>query len=240
MSYDRRRLYENNESWEKDVPADLIPAIKHLRNSFEDFDHACGYITKKICYSSLHNERVDDPHCDYLACVLHIWLIKARNGDFLGKRFEALARQQTLPAIFKASSDLYRDAVTVQALVIFEQLRQIGRANEERLGIPHLEWAAAQTAHLIRSRTQTIKMWVTDACNKYVYDPEEEPDEMVFWRKWQAPEFVIMEPSGSAPYDPARTWKRQNCETSLKWLNSFAQDAPYRIRDNECVGGGRT
>ena len=67
---------------------------------------------------------------------------------------------------FKAFFDLYLDGMSVQALLIFKELVEIGRANENRLAIPYLDWAEAQTKHLIRSNTHRIRIWVRDVCDK--------------------------------------------------------------------------
>lgn len=192
MSNERQGLYENTGPWEKDVPADLIPAIKHLRKSFEDAHWGCGRTTQIFCYSLLHNERVDDPAKEYLNYLMHV---KAGVGPAATQRFHESIKLGTPPAIFKAFYDLYLEAMSVQALAIFKELAEIGLANESRLAKPHLEWAEAQTKHLIRSENHRIRNWVRDVCDKQVYDPKEDPEEQIFWRKWQAPMFLIMKPS---------------------------------------------
>jgi hypothetical protein len=101
MSNDRRRLYENTGPWEKDVPADLIPAIKHLRKSFEDAHWGCGQSTLKYCYSLLHTEAADDPDKQYLNFLL---LLKTRVGTLAAKGFDDLLGKKTLPAFFRAFS----------------------------------------------------------------------------------------------------------------------------------------
>jgi hypothetical protein len=198
MSNGRERLYENTGPWEKDVPADLIPAIKHLRKSFEDAHWGCGQSTKKYCYSLLHAEAADDPGKEYLNYLV---LVKSRVGAFTAKGFDDLVWQKTLPAFFRAFFDLYLEALSVQVLQIFKDLAEIGQANESRLTAPYLEWAEAQTKHLIRSQNHLIRIWVKDVCDKHVYDPNEDFEERIFWRKWQAPMFLVMRPSRFQPYD---------------------------------------
>ncbi|MEO6815670.1 MAG: hypothetical protein ABI177_03135 [Edaphobacter sp.] len=221
MSNERRNLYENShEPWEKNVPTDLIPAIKHLRKSFDRLHWGCGQSTQKYCYSLLHDETADDPDKEYLNYLLGV---KARIGAAAAERFNHLLEQKTLPASFKAFFDLYLDGMTVQALKIFKDLTEIGRANETRLGMPHLEWAEAQTKHLIRSGTHNIRIWVKDACDKQIYDPNDDSEERIFWRKWQAPMFLVMRPSKHKPYDEVTVWERNECETSSHLLESFAE-----------------
>ena len=45
-------MYENTEPWDKSVPPDLIPAIKHLRKSFDEAYWKCGRITEILCFRS--------------------------------------------------------------------------------------------------------------------------------------------------------------------------------------------
>jgi hypothetical protein len=144
-------------------------------------------------------------------------------GEAATHRFHYLAKEGTHPAIFRAFFDLYLEGVSVQALLIFKEFVEIGRGNENRLAIPYLEWAEAQTKHLIRSHAHLIDIWVRDVCDKHIYDPNEDMEEQVFWRKWQAPLFVIMTPSLYTPYDAAAVWDRKDAESSSKLLQHFAQ-----------------
>ncbi len=221
MSDKRQSRYENTGPWEENVPADLIPAIKHLRKSFDDLHWGCGRSTAKYCYSLIHDETADDPDKEYLNYLLGV---KTRIGTAAAERFNHLLEQKTFPAQFKAFFYLYLDGMTVQALKVFKDLTEIGRANETRLGMPHLEWAEAQTKHLIRAGTHKIRIWIKDACDKQIYDPGDDPEERIFWRKWQAPMFLVMRPSKYKPYDEVTVWERNDSETSSQLLESFVDD----------------
>jgi hypothetical protein len=220
MSNGRERLYENTGPWEKDVPEDLIPAIKHLRKSFEDAHWGCGQTTQVFCYSLLHNETVDDPAKEYLNYLMHM---KARVGPAATQRFHESIKLNTPSAIFKGFYDLYLEGMSVQALAIFKKLTEIGLANESRLTQPHLEWAEAHTRHLIRSKNHVVKIWVRDVCDRHVYDPNEDPEEQIFWKKWQAPMFPVMKPSLYQTYEAARVWDRKDAESSLQLLEHFTE-----------------
>jgi hypothetical protein len=220
MSNGRERLYENTGPWEKDVPADLIPAIKHLRKSFEDAHWGCGQTTRVFCYSLLHDETVEDPAKEYLNYLMHM---KARVGPAATLRFHESIKLSTPSAIFKGFYDLYLESMSVQALAIFKELTEIGLANEARLAEPHLEWAEAQTRHLIRSKNHVLRIWVRDVCDKQVYEPNEDLEERIFWRKWQAPMFLIMKPSLYQPYEAARAWERKDAESSSQLLDHFTE-----------------
>src|ERR1700733_2449048 len=220
MSNGRERLYENIGPWEKDVPADLIPAIKHLRKSFEDGHWGCGQTTQVFCYSLLHDEKVDDPGKEYLNYLMHM---KARVGPAATLRFHEAIKLSTPSAIFKGFYDLYLESMSVQALAIFKELAEISLANVSRLAKPHLEWAEAQTTRLIRSENHHIRNWVRDVCDKHVYNPNEDPEEQIFWRKWQAPMFLVMKPSLYQTYEAARVWDKKDAESSLQLLEHFTE-----------------
>jgi hypothetical protein len=199
----------------------LVTAIKALRKSFDDAHWGCGITTEAFCYSLLHHEAVDDPAKEYINYLMHI---KARVGPAATQRFHDLIKLGTPPAIFKGFYDLYLDGVGVEALIIFKELAEIGRANEKRLGKPHLEWAAAQAKHMIRSHNHELDIWVRDVCDKQPYDPNEDNDEKIFWLKWQAPRLLIMKPSRFQPYVAGADWERLDAETSLSLRKAFAEN----------------
>jgi hypothetical protein len=217
---------ETAEPWDKSVPLDLIPAIKHLRKSFDDAHWGCGETTRIFCYSLLHNEIVNDPAKEHFNFIRYM---KARVGLAAARRFNDLVREATAPAIFKAFYDLYLENMSVQALLIFREFTEIGRANDKRLGSPYLEWAEAQTKHMVRSHTHLIEIWVRNVCDKQVYDPNDDDEELIFWRKWRAPMLVVMKPSRQRPYDAATTWERKDAKASAQWLKSFANDYVLRL-----------
>lgn len=147
--------YHNTESWEMTVPADLIAAVEHLRRSFEDAHWGFRGTTQKYCFAELHGLVIDDPAKEYLNYLMYM---KVRFGAAATQRFHDLIKRGTSPAIFKAFFDLYIDGVTVQALLIFEELKEVGRANHKQLAANYLDWAEAQTKHLIRSNFHLIPM----------------------------------------------------------------------------------
>jgi hypothetical protein len=216
------------ESRETSVPADLVSPINHLRKSFEDAHWGCGQTTKAFCYAALHNETVDDPAKEHIHYLAHI---KAMVGPAATRRFHGLARTGAAPSVFKAFYDLYLNGVRVQALKNFRDLVEIGRTNEQRLGTPHLKWAESQSKQIIRSHAYDIKMWVQSVCDQQVYDPKDDTGELIYWRKWQAPLLVVMTPSRFRPYDAATAWERADAETSMRWLDAFAELYVQHLED---------
>jgi hypothetical protein len=213
-----KRLFDRCQEiieWRENVPADLIPAVEHLRRSFDWAHWNCGRITEILGFSLLHRNEADDETSDYVSPLMQL---KATIGTAATYRFNDLVRQGTPSAIFKAFYDLYIDGVTVQALAIFRELAAIGRANQMCLSTPHLEWAELQAKHMIRSEMHLIGIWVREVCDRRCIL---KPDSL--WTDWQAPFLVIMRPSRFQPYDAATAWDRADVETSSGWLKSFAE-----------------
>ena len=214
-------MYDDTKPWEKNLPADLLPATKALRKSFDDAHWSFGLTTQRICYSQLHQDAVHEELSEY---VRHLQHLKIVVGPAATQHFRETFAMGTPPAIFKAFYDLYIVGVSLQSLAIFKELIEIGRVNEARLNAPHLEWAHSMTMELVKYHAYRIEMWVKDVCDKHVYDPNEDSDEMIYWRKWQAPMLIVMKPSRYMPYDPATVWERNDIETSQRWLESFAEN----------------
>jgi hypothetical protein len=212
-------MYEDYEPWENGVPADLVPAMKHLRDRFNYAHFEFGLVTRLLCYSQLHkNASQQEDLSDYAKALVQL---KARIGLAASQRFNETFAQGTPSAIFKSFLDFYLEGLSVEALLIYEKLVEIGRANEGRLGFSHLEWAEKQTKHLIRSNTHHIDIWVTEVCDTHPYVPAEEIEDQLETTKWQAPRFLIMRPSRYEAYDAAREWERVDSETSRQWRKMF-------------------
>ena len=214
-------MFEYERSLDEAIPADLLPSIKHIRREFDDAHWSCERTTLRFCYGRLHGEQVEDPTNDYFKCLMHI---KAKVGPFATQNFHDLLNAGTEPALFKAFYDLLRESMSVTALHLFGDLTEIARGKEHRLSSPPLEWAEAQMQNIIRYHKHRIRTWVRSVCDKQPYDPTDESDEIFFWRKWQAPNFVVMTPSRSQPYDGNTTWERNDPEKSSRWLDLFADD----------------
>ena len=197
----------------------LIPAVKRLRKSFDDAHSEWGTNTQNFCYALLHGGSLHEPANAYSDYLTHI---NTKLGTPATQRFEYMLAQGTPPAILTGFYELYIGGTSIQALIIFKELIAIGRANEERLTIPYLDWAVAQTSHVIRHHTDRIELWIKDVCDKRVYDPSEELEERLFWRKWQAPMLLMMQPFWRMPYHPSKDWERMDAEASAATIELIA------------------
>jgi hypothetical protein len=147
--------------------------------------------------------------------------LKLMVGPDATKRFVHLLKEGTPPAIFKAFYDLYLDGTLVRALSIFQNLVEIGQANEQYFIASHLEWAAWQTQHLIRSKIHCIDIWIRDVCDPPKYDFAGDD---IFFKKWQAPQLLIMRPSRFRPYVSALNWERLDADRSLSLRRDLSEN----------------
>jgi hypothetical protein len=222
---------QGSERWDKNVPASLIPAIKHLRQTFEMVHCNFGLLTESLCYKAIHNGTENENHkAAGLSAEKCAKALKRKIGAVATQRFDELVAENTPPSSFKAFYDLYLEGLKITALLIFKDLLEVGRANEEGLGIPFVRWAESQTKHLIRSHRHDIKLWVVDVCDGFLPScdlPLTGPDS--YFQRWQAPSLLVMKPSRLQPYDATRAWERNDTETSLRWLKMFADDYVLRL-----------
>lgn len=221
-------LWDNKdaEQWESSVPADLQPAVKHLRKLFDKAHFNFGWTTKNLCFAQIHQSLQESEHKEHIQALVQL---KAYIPPNTRKRFNDGIAQGTLPGTFKAFLDFYVEGLSCQAALIFKELLEIGATHEHRLGISGIDWAQSQTKHLIRYHRHNIVIWVRDVCDEHRYDPNEDMDERIYWRKWQAPTFLVMKPSRFQPYDPTRVWERFDPQTSSQLLEAFADDYVIRL-----------
>ena len=104
-------MFENTEPWDKSVPIDLIPAIKHLREQFEEAHWKCGQVTEIFCFSQLHKIIADEKQYEYLKPFLQL---KRMVGVAAEHRWQHMHDQGTLPATFRSYYDLYLEGTGVQ------------------------------------------------------------------------------------------------------------------------------
>lgn len=213
-------MLDKTKTWDDTVPPSLMPAMKALRKTFDQAHWKFGHLTQVLCYAMLH---ASDPKEieDYLQPMKQA---KAILGPASTQRFNELLNRAIPPAIFKAFYDFYIEGLTLNILAIFRHCVEIGMANEQSLKAPPLAWAEEQAVALIRYHRHQIENWVKSVCDKQVHDPNDISDESIFWRKWEAPQFLVMAPSRFQPYDASTAWKRRDATTSAKWAALFAED----------------
>jgi hypothetical protein len=206
------------------VPSELSAAVEHLRKSFDTIHFQFGWTTEQLCFWQLHGQT---PKAgtrnlqEYAEALPHL---KQRVGPAASQRFDKMLSRRTPPAIFKAFYDLYMDGLKFQIQLIFKGLLQMGFANGKNVSFGPIDWAKQLSEELIDHHRHKLPMWVKGVCDEQPYDPNEDIEERIFWRKWQAPHLLVMEPSRYAVYEPERVWERTDRETSLRWLDVFSQE----------------
>lgn len=211
--------------WERITPQHLIPAVKHIRESFDTSSWKYSTVTQKYCYAVLHPKRVNPssiaPYKDAFATY------RAIIGPAADKRFNDLCQLGTSPALFKAFFDALREGVEVEVRNEFDQFLEIGRANSEALNTHPVEWAKAHLQILIRAEAFDIRRWIKEACDKQdkLADPGtgRDIDELMFWKAWRAPRLIHMQPSGNTAYDHATEWTREDEPRTQSLLDSLSR-----------------
>lgn len=216
-------MSDNCELGDESMPADLKPAIEALSKTFDEAHWEFGELTRVLCFARLHNVSQTLNDEEIKKFIPPLWHAQGQVGPAAALRFNELWKKHTLPATFKAFVDLYIDGVTMRMLLIFKELVAIAEANRPQLKGPHIQWARLQMMKVIHADTYKIKRWVRDVCDVQVYNPaDDDPDEIVYWKNWQAPSLIAMEPSLRRPFEGGKEWERNDAETSSRWLKHFS------------------
>lgn len=213
----------NEKNQMKGLPEELAPAIKALKKSLHHVHSKCGRITEVFCYNQLHpGEKLAEVE-EHKPAFRQLMAIVEPT---IGPSYNQKIKTGTLPAVFSAMLDLYMAGVTVQAIQMFRDLVEIGRAHEGQLAKPPVQWAHDLTLESVRFYENSVKMWVRAVCDPPDFDTDlnfDDPDEIILGKTWCAPMLLVMRPSRSMPFDATRQWERADRETSKRWLNSFAE-----------------
>jgi hypothetical protein len=217
-------MSEQPDQAKTSVPAELLAAVEHLRKSFDTIHFQFGWTTEQLCFWWLHAQTPKTGTRNLHEYVEALPQLKERVGVAASKRFEKMLARATPPAIFKAFYDLYMDGLRFQIQLIFKGLLHMALANGKNLPLGSVEWAKRISEELIDDHRHKIPMWIKGVCDEQPYDRDEDMEEQIFWRKWLAPNLLVMEPSRYAVYESERAWDRVDQETSLSWLDAFRDD----------------
>jgi hypothetical protein len=209
--------------WEKSVPKDLLELVRDKRELYGEAFDGFALVTLNANGAHSHNDPQD-------------WQCKAANSDLsevlrglnpeLIECFNELMRQRTPPATFKAYFEILCDAMAAEATALFRRLLEIGKAQQQRIGIDYSVWAEKQTWHAIRSQGQAFVLWVMDLCNQgEAYIEDNYSPQLIFGRWWLAPRFLVMDPSpgGTNPFDASRAWERLDYNNTRFVLSNLAE-----------------
>jgi hypothetical protein len=210
--------------WERITPPPLIPALTHIRDSFDTAVWKWRKVTQKFCYAALHPKEVNAatlaPYQDTFNTYRRIF------GSDAIKRFNDLCQAGTAPALFQAFFEILVSGLKVEVRKVLGEFLKVGRTNTATLS-SHPEWAKSHVLSLIRSEEHTVKRWIKEVCDEQDIssDPEteEEVDELISWKSWRAPRLIHMKPSGNTPYDQATEWLREDEQRTQHLLASLSK-----------------
>lgn len=212
--------------WEDVTPEALRPAIKHLQDVFEESDWKCSWITQHLCFADLHPGIVTDEELTpYRSAFVDFQKIL---GPALSKQFDLIVSTGTPSATFHGYAEMYRYGLNTVVRDMLLEVLQIGISNAGRLGDDPVEWAKHHVENRIRNGQHRFNTWIKNVCDvqptpTQIPLSDEDVEEMIWWRKWRAPRFIIMRPSGNMPYNEPTAWTREDEQRTSKVLNGLSK-----------------
>jgi hypothetical protein len=205
-------MMREEPEWKKITPEHLHAAIEHLRKEFQISHYGWSDVTQNSCLCSLHPDLVNQGLVSQKQAEVQQGLTAV--GPQGKERFQKLIKQGTAPSVFRAHFDLYYDILVILLRRAFGELLKIALANWDALDLHPADWAKRQSSLMVKNLLVSAEYWIKHACDvQQLPAPDrirEEFEETVFWRKWQAPKLIYMQPAGNAPYDPKTVWSRED------------------------------
>jgi hypothetical protein len=150
--------------WKQITPDHLIPAVEHIRKSFDTNDWKYSAVTRNLCYSLLHPESKDPAAlAPYHTAFTTYRKIIGRAAE---QQFDDLLKIGTPPAMFRAYLDAYQRGVEVEVGNQFNLILQIGLTNAQALEQHPVEWSKAHLELLIEGEAYDARMWIRRVCDK--------------------------------------------------------------------------
>jgi hypothetical protein len=211
--------------WKKITPQHLIPAVEHIRESFDRGHRSCSRITGKFCHHDLHPHQRDPKFLIAYKDALHVYLGVV--GRSARKEFETFLQMGNPSAIFRAYFDLFYEGIRCNVKAHFDSVLKIGLANWTSLNTHPVAWAKSHLDLLIADLPVVIERWIKETCDtQAIPEPElisSNFDEIVFWRTWRAPKLIYMQPAGNGRYDAARAWEREDEPRTKELLSARSE-----------------
>ena len=212
--------YEYRE-WEKRVPYRLLPAVEQIRDSFREAEWKSNWTTQAWCYALLHpDDKLAFEKAMELTATLEV--LQASLKPAALHLVQHHLKLGTPPAMLKAFLDIHAEVMSARIQATFYLLFELAVAHPAQMPAAPANWAAWQVCSLIRLAKRQIGLWLKCCCDIQQFDPDDRSDEYIFWRKWQSPMFVSMQPGlGKRPFDPSRIWEREDLERSGEVIDHF-------------------
>jgi len=214
---------EKVEDWRAITPETLLVPVEHIRKTFDEGVWKCSHVTQQLCYADLHpDERQVDLGAYSAAFVTYRVII----GPQAARQFDNHHRIGTPAAIFYAYLEAFSSGLDSNILGSFDDLLQIGVAHSARLRMRPVEWAKTHLSILINDNKHMVTLWIKSVCDRQDYSrplsTDQETDDFIHWRYWRAPKLVLMQPSGSIPFNASAAWDREDDGTTEKWLEGLS------------------
>ena len=110
---------------------------------------------------------------------------------------------------------MYRYGLNLPVRGVFTDALQIAVSNRTVISQDPVKWAKFQVENRIQNGRHRFTNWIKNVCDIQPISAktsmtDEETAEMIWWRKWRAPRFIHMHPSGNTPYDESTAWTRED------------------------------
>jgi hypothetical protein len=216
--------------WEQITPEQLVPAIRHIRKSFDGFAWTCDTVTWKLCYTALaalDPQQKESPHWvadtdDRTSFVKYLKIV----GSASEQQFHDSLRGRTPPSVLKAYMDVYQRGMEIGIRNHFEATVKIGLAHQEMLTTHPVDWTESLLRLLIQAHTSIVKLWIRQVCGKSCpegIEEEEQWDRRILGEYWRAPRLILMKPFADTKYDPVIAWTLEDRPESQQLLDGFAK-----------------
>jgi pyrimidine deaminase RibD-like protein len=214
---------ESIVDWKAITPKVLVVPVEHVRKTFSLGVWKCSEVTKKLCFADLHpDERQVDLEAYRSAFLTYRNII----GIQAARQFDNDHRAGTPAAIFHAYLEAFSAGLDANIRESFDDLLQIGIAHSARLATPPVEWAKTHLSVLIDDDRHMVMLWIKSVCDRQDYsrplNTDQETDDFIHWRYWRAPRLILMQPSGSVPFNTSTAWDREDESTTEKWLEGLS------------------
>lgn len=217
-------MEDGSKDWKATTPDHLVPAIGHIRKTFDDNFWKCSTITEKLCFEALHPN--DPSHVDlasYRSSFLTYLTIVSPSAR---QNFDRTMAIGTPPAIFQAYFEIFRRGVEADVRSQFHETLQIAIANQCHLSLHPIEWTRSHIKLMIEGNSHILGLWIKRVCDQQDYskfETDKDFDEMVFWHSWRLPQLVHMKPSGNTPYRAECAWTREDEARTATLLTSLSE-----------------
>jgi RNA polymerase sigma factor (sigma-70 family) len=156
----------------------------------------------------------------------------------LWQRVYAHAKEST---IFKHWNDQLSNGLKELIVKAFNGFIKIGLAQKPVLDLEPVEWARTLANGLIYSLQWTLPAKIKAMCDEQkprIDFANEHFLAYCAWVYWRAPKFIIMQPSGNAPYDPAIAWDREDAEETERHVQGLVGRMldPVRFKVKDLAG----